>query len=363
MSILPLSGENNIYSYFENGDAPNGNDFRNLIDTCIGTNSAQNASVYTTVNESSANWNSESGQNVELGEIPALSGNWNSVYTTVSENSSTWITNSESVISQLTAASTETLNVVRESLSAADSSVFLTQDNNSPTAPRVICDVNLNKVKMVIPESDSTFYEEGWDYTSASWSNQGGAGATVFVGSIPSFNNFVDNTLSKLEEATLRVEYNNNDVLLTVTGWGFNGSDARIDTLEFPENPEAVTSVTFYYTFLNRIALDQDTGDYGIFANGTVNVESTSDIRIDAGDDLRLFSNDILSLRNRGNNDPVTIITNYGSVINPEREWAFNSAGETELPGIIKFKNNNNFNASRFFRNSTHLLHKVNKFK
>lgn len=51
--ITPLSG---IYTYFENGDAPNGNDFRNLIDTCIGTNSAQNFSTYTTVNTNSSTW-------------------------------------------------------------------------------------------------------------------------------------------------------------------------------------------------------------------------------------------------------------------------------------------------------------------
>jgi len=61
MPILPLSGASSIYTYFENGDAPNGSDFRNLIDTCVGTNSARNFSVYTTVNENSGTWNSGGG--------------------------------------------------------------------------------------------------------------------------------------------------------------------------------------------------------------------------------------------------------------------------------------------------------------
>jgi len=58
--ITPLSG---IYNFFENGDAPTGSDFRNLIDTCVGTNSAQNLSTYTTVNQNSATWNVGGGGN------------------------------------------------------------------------------------------------------------------------------------------------------------------------------------------------------------------------------------------------------------------------------------------------------------
>ena len=101
---------------FENGDAPNGTDFSDLIDS---TYSVGFSSLYTTVYTNSATWQTGGGGSVtqivagtnvtvspgggtgivtvnatggsaNLGEVPVLSANWNSTYTTTNTNSALW---------------------------------------------------------------------------------------------------------------------------------------------------------------------------------------------------------------------------------------------------------------------------------
>lgn len=240
---------------------------------------------------------------------------------------------------ELTTASLSTIDSIRDSLSAADSKAFLTQDTYSTTNPSVICDPVLKQVKMGTPLSDTQSYYESSDYTSAEWSNQGGAGTVVFIGSAPYFNNFLDNILGWADEASLRVEFNENGTQLTVDGWGFSGSDASVTTTTYPESPTAITSIRFYYTFINRVELNNDSGNYGMYVfQNTLNLKSTSDVTIEAGDDLRMYANDILSLRNRGD-DSVTVYTNYGN--NNEKFWEFNNNGTTSIPSHLTFTYNN----------------------
>lgn len=244
---------------------------------------------------------------------------------------------------ELTSAPSNTINSIRASLSAADSSAYRTVDNNSLTESRVVC--NYDVVKMASPASGTLFYSSGdGDFTTAEWSNQGGAGTVVFNDSDINFNLFVDNTLGQFDEASTRVEFNNDGVLLTLDNWGFNGPNVSLTTIEYPESPVAIDSVTFHLVFINRIALDSNTGDYGMYVyDNTLDISSTRDVTIDAGDDLRLYANDILALRNRGN-DEITFTTNHGN--NNEREWEFNRDGTTKIPSHLMLRNINNYYTS-----------------
>lgn len=245
---------------------------------------------------------------------------------------------------ELTSAPENTINSIRASLSAADSRVFLTQDNNSSTGSRVVCNTNLGQVKLAAPVSDTQLFEEGGSYTSAEWSNQGGAGTVVFVGSTNSFNSFVNNILGNVDSSSLKVQFNNDGNLLPVNYWGYSGSDVSVTTFDFPENPVAVTSVRFHFTFINRVVLDVDDSTYEIKVyDNTLNIESTRDVTIEAGDDLRLYSNDVLSLRNRSN-DSITFHTNYDN--SGEKFWELYPDGTTEVPSHLIFRNDGNYNAS-----------------
>ena len=245
---------------------------------------------------------------------------------------------------ELTSAPENTINSIRASLSAADSKVFLTQDNNSATDSRVVCNTNLGQVKLAVPVADNQDFVEIGSYTSAEWSNQGGAGTVVFVGSTNFFNKFVDNTLDNIDSSSLKVEFNNNETLLPVNYWGYNGPNVSVTTFDFPENPVAITSVRFHFTFINRVALDVDGGTYEIKVyNDTLDIESTNDVTIEAGDDLRLYSNDILSLRNRSDSS-ITFFTNYDSY--NEKKWEFKADGTTEVPSHLIFRNDGDYNTS-----------------
>lgn len=245
---------------------------------------------------------------------------------------------------ELTTADSSTINSIKDALSAADSKVFLTQDNNSATDSRVVCNTSLGQVKLAAPVSDTQFFEEGGSYTSAEWSNQGGAGTVVFVGSTDFFKSFVNNTLGNVDSSSLKVQFNNNEILLPVNYWGYSGSDVSVTTFDFPESPVAITSVRFHFTFINRVVLDVDDGTYEIKVyDNTLNIESTRDITIEAGDDLRLYSNDVLSLRNRSD-DSITFHTNYDN--SGEKFWELYPDGTTEVPSHLIFRNDSDYGRS-----------------
>lgn len=80
-----------------------------------------------------------------------------------------------------------------------------------------------------------------------------------------------------------------------------------------PANPTSIIQLTFEIRENRQAYLE---------ANGT-------DVRIEAADDVRIYSNDVFRLYNYSANDPIEIITDYD---NQDYRWRFKSDGILDLP-------------------------------
>lgn len=69
-----------------------------------------------------------------------------------------------------------------------------------------------------------------------------------------------------------------------------------------------------------------------------ISVYATADVRIEGGDDVRIYAGDTFLLANYDVNEPVTIATNYDSA--QPNIWNFNADGTTEFPSSVKIKAN-----------------------
>ena len=121
------------------------------------------------------------------------------------------------------------------------------------------------------------------------------------------------------------------------SGYSYGGGTLTIDLgseLLPPEDPTEVTVLRLDWNNVSRVAVDQ--GDYGeiqIFGRDMpVEINSTEDVNIEAGDDLRLTGNDIVALRNNSPTEPVRIVTDDNAI---SKTWEFGANGELTTPGDI----------------------------
>ena len=155
----------------------------------------------------------------------------------------------------------------------------------------------------------------GIDFSTAEWTTDG-------------VNNFI--TFNDVQQTTLNAI------------WGLNGSENSIEIYD-GVNYTTITGINGSSTpglgqpatlTVNQAppvsptpVLNAFFSSYGIVST-YIEVDGT-DIRMEARDDLRMFSRDIFLLANYSTTDPVRIATNYN---NNEQSWDFRVDGVLELP-------------------------------
>lgn len=188
--------------------------------------------------------------------------------------------------------------------------------------------------------AQENFYSGDGYWTTANWTvTQFGYGELAFTGAeqLYAFLNSSTNTWNN--GGNKRFSWNGGP-LLEFSGWGYGGGELRITLSQTdlpPVDPTEITELRLEWDNISRVAVDSnDYSELQIFGQGIpVEINSTNDVNIEAGDDLRLTGRDLVSIRNASTTDPVTIITSYGS---NEKIWEFDTDGELTLPlgGVIR---------------------------
>jgi len=118
-------------------------------------------------------------------------------------------------------------------------------------------------------------------------------------------------------ESLIELYDGNNYYTVTYSGYGTPGHPAPV-TLTVNEAPPSSP------INLNSIYIDiRQTRQSYVEVNGT-------DIRMEAMDDIRIYSNDVFRLYNNSTVDPIEIIVNAD--VGPEKRWTFNVGGTITFP-------------------------------
>lgn len=195
------------------------------------------------------------------------------------------------------------------------------------------------KLESRISDQSTSFFSGDGAWTTANWTvSEFGRGQLVFTGAeqLYAFLNSPTNAWNFGENE--RFSWNGGESIL-YQGYSYGGGTVTIDldTLLPPTDPTEVTEISFIWDNVSRVSVDS--GDFQalqIQANGMpVDIESTSDVNVEANDDLRLTGRDIVSIRNRSVSDPVTIVTDYDGAA---PSWRFEANGALTLPsdGVIR---------------------------
>jgi hypothetical protein len=173
-------------------------------------------------------------------------------------------------------------------------------------------------------------YNEGVDYSSGTYINNGGSGQITLTGA-PTIETFLDNLSFPGQIVSLII---NGTDTVPYDGAGYGGGTVTLYTTTPPSvDPTVVTSIQFNIVYVNQFLLDNDEGDFGIYlGRENLNLISGLDVRIDAGDDFSVESNDGFDLRSRSTTGGIDIVTDYG---NTNQTWSFSYNGNLTVPGNI----------------------------
>jgi hypothetical protein len=164
-------------------------------------------------------------------------------------------------------------------------------------------------------------------YSSAAWQNDGGGGYQVIIND-PTPDVFTAvNGLNQY--AYIDANDGNTTYTLTATGSSSTPGGGPITFGVTQAPPSSPTAIISLYIELNQLRTN-----YAEVAG--------SDFTVSVYDDVRITGNDIVTLRNRSNVDPVTIVSDYDNV---EHTWSFHANSEMEIPGNIISVNNINIKA------------------
>ena len=251
--------------------------------------------------------------------------------------------NGVSILTGIGSGSTGDITFDATTISAPDESTITVESTFSNV---VTAKLELNpeyaiaKLESSSVNQSSSFFSGSGYWTTANWIvTQYGYGELVFTGAeqFYAFLNSSTNTWNSGENK--RFSWNGGPTFV-FSGWSYGGGELRITLSQNdlpPVDPTEITEITFLWDNVSRIAVDSnDYQEIQIFGRGmSVEINSTSDVNIEAGDDLRLTGNDIVSIRNTSTTDPVTIVTDYN---NSAHTWNFEPNGELRLPngGIIR---------------------------
>lgn len=179
-------------------------------------------------------------------------------------------------------------------------------------------------VNLQVQTTDSQFYEESFDYTSGTWVVNGLEGTLTINGYSPAFETFLNN-LGQYQSYTITV---NGSETTATNGYSYGGGNATFYTLLPPSvDPTTVSTIEFNVVFSNKLLMDPDNGDTGIYVGQfTLDLESQRDVRIRAGDDFSITANDSFQMRANSN---FQITTDYN---NAQQTWTFHNNGNLELP-------------------------------
>lgn len=192
-------------------------------------------------------------------------------------------------------------------------------------------------VKLYANTTTSDFFSESFDYTSGTYT-AGGAGGIITLTGDTNVELFLNNLSGPATIVSVTV---NGSDTVPYNGGSWGGGIVTIDTTTAPAvDPTNVTSITFNIVYENKFLLDQDDGSFGIYiGDNNFEIQSVRDVRIDAGDDFSVESNDLLELRNRSTapGDGINLVTDYS---NAGFNWLFDNTGNLILPatggGLIK---------------------------
>ena len=173
---------------------------------------------------------------------------------------------------------------------------------------------------------DTQTYSTGSGYTTGTYTASVGGG-TITLTDATLIETYL-NSISK--PATITSLVINGTDTVPYDGASYGGGTVNLSTTTAPGvDPTTVTSILFNVTYQNQFLIDEDNGDYGIYL-GDLNfdIQSTRDVNITAGDDLRLEATDIFSLTNNGD---ISFTTNANS---SSFSWAFHNTGVTYFPTL-----------------------------
>ena len=170
-------------------------------------------------------------------------------------------------------------------------------------------------------------YNESVDYSSGTYINNGGSGQITLTGA-PTIETFLNNLSFPGQIVSLII---NGTDTVPYDGAGYGGGTVTLYTTTPPSvDPTVVTSIQFNIVYVNQFLLDNDEGDFGIYlGRENLNLTSGLDVRIDAGDDFSVESNDGFDLRSRSTTGGIDIVTDYG---NSNQIWTFSHDGTTTFP-------------------------------
>lgn len=186
---------------------------------------------------------------------------------------------------------------------------------------------------------DRTFYAGDW--AAGNWTLQNGSPVLFFTGATNLYNG-----LNAINGENQRFSWNDGETV-PFSGWGYNGNgDLTIyldGTSMPPTDPTEITSLMVRWDYVSKIAVDSyEDEEVQIHGRGiNVDIDSTRDVRITAGDDLRLEANDTFSLTNNSDTESIEIRTNNSL---SSKTWEFKVDGNLRLPSGGRIIDTNDVN-------------------
>ena len=188
-------------------------------------------------------------------------------------------------------------------------------------------DSSLTVAKLYANSTSQDYFSQGGDYTSGTYTAGGGGGVISLTGATN-----VVNYLNSLQYTIVSLEINGGSPI-PFSGGGWGGTSVTLNTSTAPGvDPTTVNDIVFNTIYQNRLVFDVDEGDYGLFiGDHNFYIQSIRDVRIEAGDDFSIISNDIFDLQSRSTQagDGIRIITDD---LNAGHTWLFENNGVLKLP-------------------------------
>ena len=230
-------------------------------------------------------------------------------------------------------ADTGDFTFTNTTIGAPDQEVINIQATNadSDINSRLVLDPEYGAITLEATGEESSRYYDSSSWGTATWANNGHGYGVVTITSASTvydfLNAFPSGTTWSLDVTTASGTQN---FAGGGYGYSFGSQTLTLNTsTTYPDPSEEVTSIRFRYTYNSYISVDYD-NEIALIANDlNIDLTSTRDINIRAGDDLRLYSNDLFTLYNDSATTPIRIVTDNS---NTSKTWAFEADGSITFP-------------------------------
>ena len=230
-------------------------------------------------------------------------------------------------------ADTGDFTFTNTTIGAPDQEVINIQATNadSDINSRLVLDPEYGAIKIEATGEESSRYYDSSSWGTATWANNGHGYGVVTITSASTvydfLNAFPSGTTWSLDVTTASGTQN---FAGGGYGYSFGSQTLTLNTsTTYPDPSEEVTSIRFRYTYNSYISVDYD-NEIALIANDlNIDLTSTRDVNIRAGDDLQLYSNDIFTLYNDSTTVPIRIVTDNS---NTSKTWAFEADGSITFP-------------------------------